>query len=473
MKKSLCKIIASVISLSCIGVPYISYTAEQSGLTVQAIEQDRELSGFSVYSKDYKTSKNLEYTVPLGYDFTIDDVENLVFRKTYEVSHINIDGEKIIDYYDNEYLTMEEIQKECEITTKFQYKSENQKHFIVGLKYIGDEVESVLINSLFVTVTYDTNDLSCYGDNVLTSETVLAVDDADADYSGYYLFNNGSEKFEEIEQLGVEERPYIIVTEDNNKFLLDSGAFYVQAEYNFKYHMWVYNKIKKTDTVTSTLYGWVDSIDNEDNAFIVSVNTDNGMKNVEYPINADYVYIPEDLDTGNHVTIIGYNVTADDWYINPYQLFVEPSHKVTISGKITKIVGNTVYAEFIGCGELHYYVAGADKFSEGDTLFIKNYGDCIDEEWLASPMEVWIEKSTADTAEETKEIVYGDANCDEVIDVVDITALKKHIVKLSELSENGIKNCDFFGDGEITVKNLGQIIKYSIKVIDNLEFVNE
>lgn len=74
---------------------------------------------------------------------------------------------------------------------------------------------------------------------------------------------------------------------------------------------------------------------------------------------------------------------------------------------------------------------------------------------------------------ESTEIIYGDANCDSDVDVRDLTAVKKHILKLSALSEKGIENCDFFGDGEITVKSLGQMCKYFTKVIDKLEFIGE
>lgn len=70
---------------------------------------------------------------------------------------------------------------------------------------------------------------------------------------------------------------------------------------------------------------------------------------------------------------------------------------------------------------------------------------------------------------ETEPLLYGDATCDSEVDIRDITAVNQHIVKLVPLSEQGIKNCDLFGTGDVTLKDLGQMKKYMINVIKSIE----
>lgn len=470
MKKSALKIMSAIMALSIIGIPYSDIIPQSdNSLTVQALEQTSELSSISVFSGK---SRQIDVTVPIGYEFSIDDIEDLNFKKVYEVSHINTDGEKVIDYYDHKPITMEELEKDCKITTKFQDKSENQKHFIVSLEYIGDEAESVLCNSLFVTITYDAEDHSVYGENYISQEAVFIVDDEENEVikSGYYYHFEGGEKIEECDHeiRDAENIRRIDVTEDNNKFLLDSGAFYVQAEYNFRFHSWSYNKIKKADTVETMLTGNVTEIDSENNTFTVRIDNNNQPVDVIYPIDAEYVYIAMDLDIGNNVTLTGYNVTSENWYTEPYRLYVEPSWKVTLSDKITNISGHMVTAVFDGMFEKTFYVNDVEGAKVGDILYVKNYGDCITEEWFDNPLEVWIEKSEVVVKEE----VYGDANCDNEVDVRDVTAVAQHIVKLNPLSEQGIKNCDIFCAGTVDVKSLSQIKKYLIKSIDKLEKID-
>ena len=70
---------------------------------------------------------------------------------------------------------------------------------------------------------------------------------------------------------------------------------------------------------------------------------------------------------------------------------------------------------------------------------------------------------------ETDEIMYGDANCDNKVDIRDVTALNQHLVGINELSEQGIKNCDFFCNNEITVQSLLNLKKKIIRTVSSLE----
>lgn len=69
----------------------------------------------------------------------------------------------------------------------------------------------------------------------------------------------------------------------------------------------------------------------------------------------------------------------------------------------------------------------------------------------------------------TGDVLLGDVNTDGSIDVVDVTALKQAILKLTELTPQQAINANVVPDekdGIIDVKDLGQLLKYIIKVID-------
>ncbi len=76
---------------------------------------------------------------------------------------------------------------------------------------------------------------------------------------------------------------------------------------------------------------------------------------------------------------------------------------------------------------------------------------------------------TMNISAEEKTIVYGDGNCDGFVDIRDVTTVNQHLIKSIEMTEQGIKNCDFFGDGEVSVSTLGQIKKFVVRIIDKLE----
>ncbi len=70
------------------------------------------------------------------------------------------------------------------------------------------------------------------------------------------------------------------------------------------------------------------------------------------------------------------------------------------------------------------------------------------------------------------EEIYGDATCDGVVNLCDLTALNQHIVKIQQLSDDGIKNCDFFSDNEIGIRNLSFLKSHLIGVTDTLSTLN-
>lgn len=59
----------------------------------------------------------------------------------------------------------------------------------------------------------------------------------------------------------------------------------------------------------------------------------------------------------------------------------------------------------------------------------------------------------------------GDATCDDVVDIRDVTVLNQFIVKTTKLTEQGLANADVVADGDVGIKDLGQLKKFIIKVI--------
>lgn len=65
--------------------------------------------------------------------------------------------------------------------------------------------------------------------------------------------------------------------------------------------------------------------------------------------------------------------------------------------------------------------------------------------------------------------VKGDANCDGTVDVKDIALIAQYIVKLKDISEEGLANANVVGtDASVDIKDLSQIKRFLIKDITTL-----
>ncbi|MCD7800149.1 MAG: hypothetical protein LUG94_02940 [Ruminococcus sp.] len=426
------KIIACIMAVTTLGsLTYINAGAVSYETSIVDSSNDGyELSSISIKS-DTK-----EYTVPLGYKFTLEDIDNLTITKTYCKTWENLSGGTEYSYK-SENVSIEDL-SDYELVTKYQklYSSEGYE-FVVTLEYIGEgEEESFLMNSLLVKVIYDINDLSYYGDRVLTDNTILSVEDGD--YSKDYLFD-GSENLKDIDS-NMKDIPTIKVTEDVSEFLLDCDAFYVKATYSYNTHTWTYGEsiILKEDTITTTIDGYISDIDQNNNTFTV---TTYDMKDITYTIDADYVYIPEDIDITNLVHIIGYNVSTENWYTNPYRVFVEPSYKVTLNGVVTSVENGKAIVKFDNSWSYELLISA----NVGDTVIATNYGDCIDDDWFNSAT-IQIASNTedvtlGDSGEEQSIIAFtigdsvyprGDINLDGKANTADLLYLKKYLLGLIE-----------------------------------------
>ncbi len=59
----------------------------------------------------------------------------------------------------------------------------------------------------------------------------------------------------------------------------------------------------------------------------------------------------------------------------------------------------------------------------------------------------------------------GDANCDGIIDIRDITVVNQSIIKAIELDEQGKLNSDVIADGKVDVADLGQLKKFVLGLV--------
>ncbi len=60
----------------------------------------------------------------------------------------------------------------------------------------------------------------------------------------------------------------------------------------------------------------------------------------------------------------------------------------------------------------------------------------------------------------------GDVNRDGVVNICDVTALKQHITRINILDNLSFINADVVSDGVIDIQDLGQLLKYILKSID-------
>ncbi len=70
------------------------------------------------------------------------------------------------------------------------------------------------------------------------------------------------------------------------------------------------------------------------------------------------------------------------------------------------------------------------------------------------------------TANSVEATMLGDVDCNGVVDLLDLTVLNQHIVKIVQLEGAALANANVINDDEIGISDLAQVKKYLIKVID-------
>lgn len=90
------------------------------------------------------------------------------------------------------------------------------------------------------------------------------------------------------------------------------------------------------------------------------------------------------------------------------------------------------------------------------------------------PQPTETEPTDSEPTEPSKgEIVYGDANCDGEVSVLDVIALNKNLLADGELTDDGIKAADVDLDGAPSVADSLLILKYIISLVESLPVTAE
>lgn len=98
--------------------------------------------------------------------------------------------------------------------------------------------------------------------------------------------------------------------------------------------------------------------------------------------------------------------------------------------------------------------------------------ESVTEDTAAETTESVTEDTTTETTEGTTgsgigtATLLGDVTCDGDIDVRDVTLLNQYVVKMNDITEEGLANADVIADGTVDLKDLGQLKKFIIKVIE-------
>ncbi len=78
------------------------------------------------------------------------------------------------------------------------------------------------------------------------------------------------------------------------------------------------------------------------------------------------------------------------------------------------------------------------------------------------------EPTTKPTDEPKDEAVYGDVNCDDTVNILDVITLNKNLLSGSALTEQGEKNADVDLDGKPSTADSLNILKYIISLVEKL-----
>ena len=251
-----------IFSIACSGILSAYAIVGVNSIQANALEwSEPELSSISVYSgKD----RSISVTVPIGYEYSMEDVPDLNFTKTYKSSATTLVTQQVEYKYTKEEVSKQSIEEEYGISGKLTSKFDGIHATYVVSVNNSDKTDGVLLNALIVNITYDTTDHSCYGDRYLQNGAVVQVQDGE--YSKAYTLEDNRL----IEYTG-DTSNAVQITSDNYKVLLDCNTYYLTEYYSYNTHTWVTcDEIVKPDTVVSDTSGYVSNI--TDSNFTVTLN---------------------------------------------------------------------------------------------------------------------------------------------------------------------------------------------------------
>ena len=184
------------------------------------------------------------------------------------------------------------------------------------------------------------------------------------------------------------------------------------------------------------------------------LDKDSGL--ADSAVNDSYSALSYDINTKNSVVNLIWltGLDSSDYFIKKDGVFVTISGKVNAgaSGKAELEVVPISRAGISGStNDVYISIGGSDKeivpAIKNGTVTISSGGS---------------ESSGASSEAD----MLGDATCDSIVDLRDVTLVSQHIVKMKTLTGMGFANADVVSDGSVNVKDLAQIKKYLIKVIE-------
>lgn len=221
-----------------------------------------------------------------------------------------------------------------------------------------------------------------------------------------------------------------------------------------------------SDYVQSMVERILDEIEN-------NPNKDEANSNIENIINEIY----ENSDDAEAVITEIKDEIAKEFIFQPdtytYSFDIPNSENklVVVEESCLLMCSDDVYLEFPDGKRINIgYFSGDDghipitydeyemEFSEDSSQVTFTYSfesNMKREDWLSETIEI------------PQDYLAGDVNRDGVVDIRDVTAVKNHITRINFLDKLSCINADVSDcDGIVDIKDLGQLIKYIIKVVD-------
>ncbi len=157
---------------------------------------------------------------------------------------------------------------------------------------------------------------------------------------------------------------------------------------------------------------------------------------------------------------------GDTWVaINTDQLYGGTGNGNFLVGDMDEF--GTVYMSTVGCGIVYGKLDDGSSSEEKPTT--TTGAVTTTEATTTTKNDTTTKESEVTTSNgDISDVLWGDANVDGNVDLLDLTVLNQHIVKISTLTTQGTLNSDVINDGKIELNDLTQLKKYLIKVITSL-----
>ena len=188
----------------------------------------------------------------------------------------------------------------------------------------------------------------------------------------------------------------------------------------------------------------------------------------------------EKLESVSYAKTVGYGAPEKEGGLNTLFIYGKPAdtdpegvYRSTDGGKTWDCI-NTVHV-YGGTGNGNYLVGDMNEFGK---VYMSTvgcgivYGAPSGSTPTVKPTEETTEKSTEKTSETSKEskIIWGDADDNKEVDILDVITLNKALMGKDSLSEQGEKNADVDQSGKPESTDAMNILKYIVGILKESDF---